>query len=69
MKKIIAVVLAMLLCLLFLTGCVATKELTCDHCGKTVKVPEDSNLEEDWIIYCKKCNNELFGDDPLLGGI
>lgn len=69
MKKLVIFILSAILCLSVFTGCVAKKELTCDHCGKTIKVPATSNMEEDWIIYCKKCNNELFGDDPLLGGI
>ena len=44
-----------------------TKILHCDHCGTEIKVSESSNMEEDWIIYCETCNEELFGDDPLLG--
>lgn len=44
-----------------------TKILHCDHCGEEVEVKESSNMEEDWIIYCEKCNEELFADDPLLG--
>lgn len=65
MKKFIAILLALLLTR-YLCSCSA-KDLTCDRCGKSVVVSESSNMEEDWIIYCAECNEELFGDDPLLG--
>ena len=66
MKKILAI--ALVLCMLFaLSGCGKTKTLHCDNCDKKVKVDEDSNMTEDWIIYCDECNEKLFGDDPLLG--
>lgn len=50
---------------LLLCGC-ETKTLHCDHCGAEVKVSADSNMEEDWTIYCETCNEELFGNDPLF---
>ena len=36
------------------------------HGKKEVEVSESSNMEEDWIIYCAECNEELFDGDPLL---
>ena len=66
MKKIILILIAICM-LLALTGCGKTKILHCDHCGEEVEVKESSNMEEDWIIYCEKCNEELFTDDPLWG--
>ena len=48
-----------------LCGC-QTKTLHCDYCGAEVVVSADSNMEEDWTIYCETCNEELFGDDPLF---
>ena len=30
---------------------------------KEVVVKEDSNMEEDWAIYCAECNEKLFGDE------
>lgn len=66
MKKLLCF-LGALSVLLALTGCGKTKLLHCDHCGKEVSVKESSNMEEDWIIYCEECNEELFGDDPVLG--
>lgn len=75
LKKILLTMLALsvLLCL-----CACGKEepakeeptriVHCDHCGEAVEIEEDSNMTEDWIIYCGPCNEKLFGDDPLLGG-
>ena len=65
MKKVI-ILLSVVALLLALAACGATKILHCDHCGEEVEVEADSNMEEDWIVYCGKCNEELFGDDPLL---
>ena len=65
MKKVIIFLLAAVM-LLGLAGC-ATKTLHCDGCGAEVKVEKSSNMEEDWVIYCKECNEKLFADDPLLG--
>ena len=67
MKRGIAVVLIWIIVLTALSACGKTKILHCDHCGTEVKVKESSNMEEDWIIYCETCNEELFGDDPILG--
>lgn len=65
MKKVI-ILLSVVALLLALAACGATKILHCDHCGKEISVKESSNMEEDWIIYCKDCNEDLFGDDLLL---
>ncbi|MBR5524705.1 MAG: hypothetical protein IKU51_05530 [Clostridia bacterium] len=59
--------LVVLMILLTVVGCGSKKTVHCDHCQKEVLIDEDSNMEEDWIIYCNECNEELFGDDPLLG--
>jgi len=65
--KIKAIIISAILAaaLLIFAGC-TPKLLTCDNCGKEVKVPSNSNMEEDWIIYCEECNEELFAGDPLL---
>lgn len=65
-KKIFAL-LFILMVLFSFVACGASKILHCDACGVEVKVKESSNMEEDWIIYCKDCNEELFGEDFLLG--
>lgn len=67
MKKILCILIIVSL-VFAVVGCYATKTLTCDNCGKEVKVKESSNMDESWIIYCDECNEQLFGDDPLLSG-
>ena len=67
MKKCVAVMLMLSVLLTLLAACGKAKLLHCDHCGDEVRVSASSNMEEDWIIYCKTCNEELFGDDPILG--
>ena len=54
-KKII-LLFAALDCVLSVAACSGEKkQLTCDGCGKTVEVNADSNMEEDWIIFCDEC--------------
>lgn len=70
LKKFVLILLGLCL-ILGLMACksdVATKTVHCDACGKAVEIEADSNMEEDWINYCAACNEELFGDDPILGG-
>ena len=62
MKKLLCLLGAVSM-LLALTGCGKTKVLHCDHCGAEVTVKEDSNMEEEWIIYCGKCEETLFDED------
>ena len=51
------------------TGCSVSKARTrvvhCDRCGKEVAVAEDSNITDDWILYCTDCEKEL-GLDTLI---
>lgn len=68
MKKFLPILLMAILLLTGTVGCGKIKTLHCDHCQKEVTVEEDSNMEEDWIVYCPACNEELFGDDPQLSG-
>lgn len=67
MKKTL-IILMMIGCILIMVGCSATKILHCDNCNKEVEVQKSSNMEESWLIYCEGCNEELFGDNPLLNG-
>lgn len=66
MKKTVLVFMVISLCFA-VTGCAGTKVLHCDNCQNEVQVKESSNMEEDWTIYCAQCNEELFGDHPILG--
>jgi len=64
MKKRILALLMLLVFALSLVGCGGEKKiLHCDHCGEEVEVEADSNMEEDWILFCAKCNKELGLDD------
>ena len=42
-----------------------TRVVHCDHCGKEIEVPADSNLTDEWILYCTDCEKEL-GLDTLI---
>ena len=70
MKKRICILLAAILLLsAVLTGCgkaaTATRIVHCDNCGKEIEVPEDSNMTDDWILYCSDCEKEL-GLDTII---
>lgn len=67
MKKLLCILMVMSF-VAVLGGCAEPKILHCDHCGKEVEVEKSSEMEDSWIIYCEECNEELFGDDPLLNG-
>lgn len=60
MLKIISSILIAAL-MLILAGC-ATKVLHCDKCNSEVKVQENSNMEEDWAIFCESCNEEIMAE-------
>lgn len=64
-KRIFALILAALL-LLSLAACGKTKTVHCDHCGEEIAVNANSNMTDDWIIYCKQCEDKLFGDNPVV---
>ncbi len=66
-KRLLAILCLVLILTLLLCSCGEKKTLHCDNCGIEVSVDADSNMEEDWTIYCEECNEELFGDDPVLG--
>ncbi|MBQ3504936.1 MAG: hypothetical protein IJA75_09575 [Oscillospiraceae bacterium] len=63
MKKL-ALLLAALL--LLLPGCGETRTVTCDHCGAQIELPADSKIEDDWIVFCKACEEDLFADNPVV---
>lgn len=58
MKKIIAFMM-ILTALLALAGCGEKKTLRCDHCGADVQVAANSEMTDDWIIYCEECEASL----------
>ena len=59
--------LLLALALIFtLVACGSTKTVTCDHCGKEITLNKNSNITDEWIVYCKTCEKELFGEDGLI---
>ena len=65
MRKL-ALLLALLTLLTVLTGCGEPKTVSCDHCGATIELTRDSNITDEWIVFCKTCEEELFGDNPVV---
>ena len=47
-----------------LCGCNEKKKIVhCDKCNKEISIDADSNMDEDWIIFCDECGDpalELF---------
>lgn len=64
-KRILSLLLLAAL-LLTLAACGETRTVHCDHCGADIELASDSNIEEDWIVFCKTCEEELFGDNPVV---
>lgn len=65
-KKIIVFMLVFALMSIIASCHKEMKTLTCDGCGVDVQVEADSNMEEDWLVYCEKCNAEILEDFPEL---
>ena len=58
-KKTLIIASALLLLLSF-SGCSEkTKALTCDNCAKEIQVAEDSNMNEEWAVFCEECEESL----------
>lgn len=66
MKRVMTLLTAAFLLLSLLAGCGGTKIVHCDHCGDEIELPAGDKIEEDWIVFCKTCEEELFGDDPVV---
>ncbi len=56
-KTVIALLL--LLALLVLAGCGAQKIVHCDRCGREIRLDADSRITEEWIVFCKECEEEI----------
>ena len=66
MRKLIAALLGTIVVLLALTACGETKIVHCDHCGAEILLDADDKITEDWILFCEACEEELFGDNPVV---
>lgn len=55
-----SVVLALVLLMLTLTACGGEKRIVhCDRCQAEIEVDADSNITEDWILFCNDCAKEV----------
>jgi hypothetical protein len=55
--------------LLLLGGCgKETRTVTCDGCGTEITLDADSNITDEWIVFCKTCEQEKFGGTGVVDG-
>lgn len=66
MMRIFAMALALLAILFCLGGCGRTRIVHCDRCGSEITLSADDKIQEDWIVFCKTCEESLFHDDPVV---
>ena len=61
------IVLALLTMVFCMASCEKeTKELTCDGCGKLVEIEADSNMTDEWILFCEECGEpEITFETPF----
>ena len=63
------IILCLLAVLLLLSGCgKETRTVTCDGCGGEIALEADSKITDDWIVFCKTCEQELFGGTGVVSG-
>ena len=63
MSKKIALIFGVVLSLLMLASCGGEKKIVhCDNCTTELSIDEDSSMDDEWIIYCEPCSEELFSD-------
>ena len=66
MKRILICILLVSM-LLVLAACgKEARTVICDGCGASIAVDADSNITEEWILFCKTCEKELFGEDGVV---
>ena len=65
MKKILLVVTTLLI-IASLAGCGKTKILHCDGCNAEIEVAENSDITEDWILYCSTCEDDIFTNNASV---
>lgn len=64
LKKLICLSLVVLF-VFSLSACGKTKILHCDNCDAEVEVAENSNMTEEWELFCSACEKEL-GLDTII---
>ena len=62
--KIVLTIVALILAF-GMASCCAKKELIFDGCGKKVEVAANSNMTDEWVLFCDECGEpEIdFGTD------
>ena len=66
LKKTFILITLLLVALSFASCEKETKELTCDGCGKLVEVEADSNMTDEWILFCEECGEpEITFENPF----
>ena len=67
MKRIISLICLLAAMVLLMSACGKEKRtVTCDGCGEAIIVEADSNITDEWIVFCKTCEKELFGDEGVV---
>ena len=59
MIKRMLVLLLVIAFVLGMAACGKTKIVHCDRCDAEIEVKADSNVEEDWIVFCADCEKEV----------
>lgn len=67
MKKKMMCLLLVLVWILTLVGC-GKEVVICDGCGNEIQVQSSANITNEWIVYCRSCELELFGEDGVIAG-
>lgn len=61
-KKILGILLVLAMILTFV-GCGEKKIVHCDSCGAEIEVEADSDVNEDWTLFCSECESKLELED------
>ena len=56
-KRILAALLVSMM--LVMGGCGEKVIVHCDGCNKEIEVDADSGIDEDWILFCDECDDDL----------
>ena len=56
-RNIVVCILILSMSFVFASCKKETKKLTCDGCGNVVEVEADSNMTDEWILFCEDCGD------------
>ena len=66
MKRKLLCLFLVVVMLLTLVACGQKRTVICDGCGTEITVKDNSNITDEWIVFCEKCELELFGEDGVV---